>query len=256
MTQAPASAAWAAPAHPPAAHPAAPASPGSADATPAPERRAPADDGGGHRGVAVLLALTAILAAVIGARSTALANSASDDWQSALRTEVKRSTAAISDIHLLYQAEIPAAVNVLSFRLQETEARSAAAAATGSDAIILGEEADTAKSVLSAVEPSVELAKPEYALPGGGVDIGKRLATLRAEDPKLVALDPDAIQAEGDALGAKASWMTLGLLPLGLAALFGALAQPFGGSRRLLLGMGGMSLAGGALIAAIVEVLV
>jgi hypothetical protein len=70
-----------------------------------------------------------------------------------------------------------------------------------------------------------------------------------------VALDPDTIQAAGDALGAKAGAMTLPLFPIGVAALLAALAQPFARRRRLLLGLGAAVLALGALAAVAVEVL-
>lgn len=246
---APAPAAW--PPAPVAPAPAVPVAPAPSPAAASSSR----DDDGGHRGVALLLALTAVLAAIIGARSTALASNAGDDWQSALRIEVKRSTAAMSDIHLLYQSEIPSGVNVMRLRLVEAETRTAAASASGVNAVVLTEEADTAKGVLTAIEPSIELAKPDYALPNGGMDTGKRLAAMRAENADLTNLDPDVAQLQGDDLGMKASWMTLGLVPLGFAALFGALAQPFWHHRRTLLFLGGASLVAGALVAGIVEVL-
>ena len=49
--------------------------------------------------------------------------------------------------------------------------------------------------------------------------------------------------------------MTLPLLPIGLAALFAALAQPFGGRRRLLLALSAGALTVGALAAVAVELL-
>ena len=47
--------------------------------------------------------------------------------------------------------------------------------------------------------------------------------------------------------------MTLALLPLGFAALFGAMAQPFWRARRLLLGLGTLALGTGAAIWVLVE---
>jgi len=210
----------------------------------------------GHRGVAVLLGMAAILAAIVGVRATGLASDASDTWQSALRTEVKRSAAALNDIGYLYQTEVPPVVTILGTRMQEAELRAAAATETGPVADTLTREADVQASVLTAISSSYELATdPAYALPGGGVNLGLRLADLRNQTPALLALDPDTIQAAGDALGAKAASMTLPLLPIGVAALFAALAQPFAGRRRLLLAIGAAALAVGALGAVAVEVL-
>jgi hypothetical protein len=210
----------------------------------------------GHRGVALLLGAVAILAAIVGARSTALASSAGDAWQSALRTEVRRSTGALEDIRYVYQTEVPVAVVVIGGRLKEDELRKAAAQATGPAAASLSMEADIANGVVTAIEGSAPLVTdPAYALPNGGVDLGQRLADQRNELPGEVALDPDALQEEGDHLGAKASSMTIALLPLGLAALFGAMAQPFGRARRLLLGAGASALGIGAAIAILVEVM-
>lgn len=213
-------------------------------------------DGEGHRGVAVLLGMAAILAAIVGLRATALSSDASDTWQFALRTEVKRSAGALADIRYLYQAEVPPVVTILATRIREAELRAAATNETGDAADALTREADVAASVLAAVAPAYELGTHEaYALPGGGVNLGLRLSDLRSQNPGLVALDPDAIQAAGDALGAKAAAMTLPLLPIGVSALFAALAQPFAGRRRLLLAMGTGALAFGALAAVAAEVL-
>jgi hypothetical protein len=206
--------------------------------------------------VAVLLGLAAILAAIVGVRATALSSDASDTWQSALRTEVKRSAGALADIRYLYQAEVPPVVTILATRLEEAELRAAATKETGAVADALTREADVAANVLAAISPAYELARhPAYALPGGGVNLGLRLADIRNQNPDLVALDPDSIQAQGDALGTKATAVTLPLLPIGISALFSALAQPFARHRRRLLLLASGALALGALTAVIVEVL-
>lgn len=115
-------------------------------------------------------------------------------------------------------------------------------------------EAEVEKGVVTAIEGSAPLVTdPAYALPGGGVDLGQRLAHQRAENADLVSLDPDAIAAEGDHLATKGSSMTIALLPLGFAALFGAMAQPFWRRRRLLLGMATGAMGTGVAIALMVE---
>jgi hypothetical protein len=211
-------------------------------------------EGESHRGVALLLGLVAVLAAVVGARSTALANDATDLWQTALRTEVKRSTGALEDIRYVYQAELPVALVVVGGRLKADELAAAAANAAGDVAAALAMEAEIERGVVAAIEGSAPLVTdPAYALPGGGVDLGQRLADQRAENPELLNLDPAAIAAEGDHLATKGSSMTIALLPLGFAALFGAMAQPFWRRRRLLLGAASLATFTGLSIALMVE---
>ncbi len=157
-----------------AVHAAADAVHAAADAAPA----AVAGEGHGHRGVALLLGTAAILAAIVGARASALSSDAGDAWQSALRTEVKRSASAIEDIRYLYQSELPIAIRILQSRLLVAELQSAAAAG-GSTAQALTFEVGVQSGLLTAIEPSSDLATGAlYALPSGGLDLGKRLADL------------------------------------------------------------------------------
>jgi hypothetical protein len=228
--------------------------PGQAGATASPHAAGGRAEGESHRGVAILLGTVAVLAAIVGARSTSISSDATDAWQSALRTEVKRSTGALEDIRYVYQAEVPVAVVVMGGRLKADELRTASGTATGNLAASLAMEAAIEDGVVTAIEGSAPLVTdPAYALPGGGVDLGQRLADQRNENGDLLTLDPDAIAAEGDHLATKGSSMTLALLPLGLAALFGAMAQPFWRARRLLLSLGTLALGTGAAIWVLVE---
>ena len=241
----------AAPAAAGAVHAAADAVHAAADAAPA----AAAGEGHGHRGVALLLGTAAILAAIVGARASALSSDAGDAWQSALRTEVKRSASAIEDIRYLYQSELPIAIRILQSRLLVAELQSAAAAG-GSTAQALTFEVGVQSGLLTAIEPSSDLAKgAPYALPSGGLDLGKRLADLRARAPDIVALDPDAAWATGDRLALHALHSTLAVIPVSIAALLGALAQPLIRRRRLLLALGSLALAAGAAVAVGAELL-
>jgi hypothetical protein len=208
------------------------------------------DDGGGHRGIALLLAATAIAAAIVAAMSSGLASQAGDAWQSALRQDAKRAAAATSDIQFIYQTEVPQAVAVLGARLQEARLREAALTATAPVAAALTTEADAQKGVAEAIGASVPLvADDTYLLPDGARNLSQRLADRRAETPDLVAINPETALAEGDALAAQASSMTLALWPFAFAAMLGALAEPFRRQRRLLLALGTASLGLGVLVA-------
>jgi hypothetical protein len=195
------------------------------------------EKGTGH--VAILLALAAVVAAIIGWQAASISNSAGDAWQSALRTEVQRAASAQEDVRFMYGNELPVAVRLLQAQALEAAYRSAAKDATGATKIALEVEADTQAQVAATLITTFDLTSTgNYILPDGGLDLAKRLADLRAKSPDMLALDPDALQASGDALANKANLLTLALLPTSLGALFGVLAQPLRKYRQELLALG------------------
>ena len=109
--------------------------------------------------------------------------------------------------------------------------------------------------ILKALEPSSDLTKAGYAIDGGGIDLGKRLADLRAETPDDLKIDPDSVQAPGDALADKAVRMSYPLVLFGLCGLLGAMAGTFRQWSRRLVRAGGAVLVAGIALAAVVEVL-
>jgi hypothetical protein len=213
----------------------------------------------GHAGVAILLTLAAIVAALIGVGAAMTSRSASESWQSSLRTEVKRSAGAMEDVRYLYQAELPVAIRIVQARILEAELMAASQGETGATKQALLMEASVQAQVASALSSSSDLASTsDYALASGGLDLGKRLAALRAKSPDLLALDPDGLEATGDKLAHRAELLMMALLPTSAAAFLGVLAQPFKRRRLLLLRLGSAALAGGAIMALAVyfEVLV
>jgi len=209
---------------------------------------AAADEGTGR--VAVLLAVAAILAAIIGWQAATISNTAGDDWQSALRTEAKRAAAAQEDVRFVYENELPVAVQVLRAQVLEQAYRSAAQSATGATKVALQVEADTQAQIAGSLKTQFDLtSNPAYTLPSGALDLGKRLADQRAKAPAIVALDPDSLQAQGDALARKANLMTMTLLPAGIGALFGVLAQPLRRHRYNLLSIGWAGVIVGSVLA-------
>ena len=212
----------------------------------------------GSGAVALVLAAAAVAAAIVGAFASIISNDAANSWQSALRTEVKRSAAALNDVSYLYLFELPGAARVVSARLA-ADALSGAGAGQGREvAQALETEAAVQAQIVDLLSASTPLTETSaYLLPSGGLDVGRRLADIRAsgpEGPELLALDPESLVAAGDRLGRKASLLTFALIPISLSALLGILAQPLRRCRaRLLLG-GLAALAGGSLMALIVGV--
>jgi len=218
--------------------------------------------GGGRSGntaVAVLLTIAAVVAAVIGTRASMVSGDASGAWQSALRTEVKRSVGAINDVSLLYLTEYPQAMRVLPAEMIADALRAAEAGQTEAVAQALESEAARQLELADALSATTPLTdSTAYLLASGGFDLGKRLADIRAsgaEGPELLALDPDSLIGTGDQLADKATLLTYALIPTSLCALLGILARPVRRYRRALLGAGTAALYCGAVMALAVEVI-
>jgi hypothetical protein len=208
----------------------------------------------GSLAVALLLAAAAVAAAVVGFRVASISGEASGRWQSAVRLEVKRSTSAQETVRYLYNVEVPLAITIMRARLILAELEKIPVA-KGPAYTAVAIEISVQTEVLKALEPSSDLTKEAYALDGGGVDLGKRLADLRAQIPDTLKIDPDATAAPGDALAAKAVRMSLALVLFGLVGLLGALAQTFAPWRGRLLQAGTAVLLSGLALAGLVEVL-
>jgi hypothetical protein len=198
---------------------------------------------GGQAAVAVLLALAAVVAAIVGTRASLLAGQASGQWQGSLRTEIKRTAIGVHNVAYMYDYELTLAVRCLQADMYQQALETAAETATGAEQQALRAEAAVQAEVATQLKQVSELASSEkYQLPGGGFDLGLRLADNRNEYPEFVALDPTSLREEGDKLSGKAELMTLALIPASLAALLAVLAQPFRRGRRWLLAAGAVAL--------------
>ena len=209
--------------------------------------RAPSTEGG-DRGVALLLATAAVVAAIITLVALNSANDASGAWQSSLRQDVKRGVAAVEDIRFIYEVEGPAAFQVATQEVQAQEYRTAASSAAPDIRTQLDARAQVLEMTVEALRPSVAMAVPAYALSAGGYDVLKRLSE-RLADPTRIVTDPDATMALGDAAAARADRLIDSIVVIGFAFLFGALAQTFTSARRKLLAMGWLVLGMGVLAA-------
>jgi hypothetical protein len=218
------------------------------------EKEAPRERGNGA--VAILLATAAVVAAIIGARASMVSSDANDSWQSALRTEVKRSAAAMNDVQTLYQEDLPTAIRVLQAEILSERLAAGEAGQTPAVGQALQMEAGVQTQLVKLMSPSSGLtSSTAYALPSGGYDLGKRLADIRAKSPGMLALDPDGLEKTGDRSADKAVLLTLALFPTSLCALFAVLAQPLRRFRRGLLAGGLATLVVGVVMALGVEVL-
>jgi hypothetical protein len=206
-------------------------------------------------GVAILLAVAAVATAVIGGRAAFMSADASSNWQSSVRTQVKQAAAYVEDIRYLYTVEVPQAVRVAEAEARARELAGATRTSTGLTQSLLTVEQNIESNLAATLSPNFALtADPKYQQPGGGYDIGRRLADIRNEHPDLVALDPGRIAEVGDDFAVRAIRLVASTVLVAGAFLFGALAQAFRRRRGLFLGAGTTLLVAGLVAAALAEV--
>jgi hypothetical protein len=207
----------------------------------------------GSRAIATLLACAAILAALITTRASMLSGSGSDGWQTAIRDEVKRSTAAQEDARYLYQNILPIAMTLETARVQEDQMKQQLAAHPEA-AARLNLEINALEQVQQALKDASPLSsQSDIALPSGGWNLGLALAQQRNQAPDLVALDPDTDIAAGDVAAAKARRISLSTVPIAIGVLLAALAEPFVAWRRRLLWVATILVATGAIAWIVLE---
>jgi len=218
-------------------------------------RTGPAVNGDTPTIVAVLLACAGVVAAILGARAAMVGDDGSDTWHGAVREDVKRGAGLVEDVRFVYTEEAALAFQVAEGEVRAEEARREARQSAGLAQELLEIQAGAQDGVVDTVKSSSELAKdPKYRLDGGGYDVPQRLADTRAENPDLVAIDPDATEAEGADLSYESALMVASTLPAGLAFLCGALAHGFPSRRRWLVPLGFALTALSLLLAILVEV--
>jgi hypothetical protein len=227
-----------------------PAAPAPAPAELAPE---PAPEpASSSRAVAILLAVAAIVAAIITARASLVASDATSAWNDSVSVEQRRGALFLEQFRYTYAIEGDQAFMLTIAEEQAAALRAAAADPSLAPDVIaaLTAEAQVQQQLRDLVGPSSEIVSdPRYVLPDGGYDLQLRLADTRAENPDDLAADPLADMAAGDAAADEANLLMLATIGVAMAFLCGALAQAFGRRRRMLLAVGWVALALGAVAA-------
>jgi hypothetical protein len=150
-------------------------------------------------GVTVLVAVALALAALI-------AGSAGGKWHAAVTDQTKWSAAVIEDLRHVYLDEAPPALEfgLATVRAEEFDRG----------------DAETEREALFAFKSTGtgnDLIEGSYELPGGGYEVGRRLADVRAQNRNLVELDPEATFSAGDRRNRVAILLLLATVPLVLA---------------------------------------
>jgi hypothetical protein len=205
-------------------------------------------------GVALLLAVAAVVTAVIGGRAAFMSADASSNWQASIRAQVKQAAAYVEDIRYLYTVETPQAVLTAEAQARAQELTKAVQSTTGLNQSLLTVEQSIEQNLVKTLAPNFPLtADPKYATPGGGYDVGRRLADIRNENPDLVTLDPAHTAAVGDHFAVRSIRLVGCTVLVAGAFLFGSLAQGFRRRRSLFLGVGTTLLVAGVVAAVVVE---
>jgi hypothetical protein len=200
--------------------------------------------------VAVLLAVAAVIAALIGARAALLGDSGSDTWHKSIREDVRRDAGIVEVSRFVYSEDAPAALQLRAAQIRGDEAKREARGESDPIRAVLEVEAAGQEGLANTVRQASDTADdPKYSK-GEGYDVLKRLADERAEDPGLVAADPDATEERGSDRSRESSMLVATTILVAFAFLCGALAHGFPDWRRRLV-PAGFAFAGVGLVAAV-----
>jgi hypothetical protein len=189
--------------------------------------------------VAVLLAVAAAAIAIVGTRAALLSGSGQELAHQSLREDVQRSAAIVEDVRAVYQDEFFFALQIAQARIHGLELRREARRMPAEIRTMLRAQGLT-EGVAAAVslERMPLTSQRRYEIGFAEYDLAQRLADLRAEHPRLVALDPDETNELGREDDETASLLVGTTVLLALGFLCGALAHGFPRLRTSFLGVG------------------
>ena len=208
-----------------------------------------------RRGVAILLAVSALVAAVIGGRVAFRSFTATSLWQSSVREETKQAAAYVEQLRFVYTSEQPVAFALAEAKFRAEELDKVAPTVGGLDRIVIELEQAIQEYLSSdAIAESSPLFNDERYRSEVGFDIARRVADARNEDPDLIAIDPEKTRQAGNRASTHAIRLLATTIVIALAFMFGTFAQGFPGRRQAFLTVGYALLGLGAVSAVVVEV--
>src|SRR5918998_5586214 len=123
---------------------------------------------------AILLALAATVAAVLGARAAVVSSAASGAWQTAVREEVKRSAALVEDVRYVYAVEAAVGLRVAAAAVEADELWQSAGSLGGAEKAAVEAEASIQQASADALAGAFDLTKnPKYRA-GDAYDVAAR----------------------------------------------------------------------------------
>jgi len=208
-----------------------------------------------RRGVAVLLAAAALVAAVIGGRVAFRSFTATSLRQQSVREETKQAAAYVETIRFVYSSEQPVAFALAEARFRAEELAKAASNLAGLDRTVVEVEQALQEYLSSGqIAAASPLFNDERYRTQTGFDIGRRLADARNENPELLTIDPERTRRSGNRASDHAVRLLATTVLVALAFMLGTLAQGFPARRQTFLSGGVVVLTLGIVTAAVVEV--
>ena len=177
--------------------------------------------------MALLLALAATVAAVLGARAAVVSSAASEVWQTAVREEVKRSAALVEDVRYVYAVEAAVALRAAAAAVEADELRQSADSLGDAAKSAAESAAFVRQTSADALAGAFDLTKDPRYHAGDGYDVAARLADVRNQHPELVALDPDMTMDMGSEESRRGWRLVAATILAAVAFLCGSLAQGF-----------------------------
>jgi hypothetical protein len=142
--------------------------------------------------------LVSILVVLLLGGAALAADKASGNWGAATANEIRWSAAALEDLRSVYTEEAPEAFYAA---FEQHRADLMANFGAGDSALLDAEAATatrTAQDFVFALGDTNPLVADEYALPGGGYDVARRLGDVRQATSARIGLDVPQLLARGD----------------------------------------------------------
>lgn len=174
--------------------------------------------------VAVVLAVAAIVAAALAAWATLLAGAAGDDWQRAIRGELRVTANVVNDTITAYD-QVPLAQTAIEHRFaaEELARRGAGKARATLPAVFLTWYFENGERQLTSNEAP-------WVRADGSFDVKGRVADMRSHENDGVL--PTVSRREADANAHRAWLVGLAILPAALGFFVAATARAFPRVRR------------------------
>jgi hypothetical protein len=195
--------------------------------------------------IALLLAAAAVCVAVLGARTSDFAGSASGKWQSSVRVQVKQSALATEDQLYTYGDPVTMATQYETAWIRANEYRREFARHD-----LTPSQRDSLTALAAAEEMVAHHFRPAASRIGtriekggnGDFNLAKKLSAEQRASQRTVA-SAQQVRAGGDTQSRRAAFEALLAIPAGLAFLLGSVAQARPQGARFLVRFGAIVLA-------------
>jgi hypothetical protein len=188
--------------------------------------------------IALLILLASVLSATVSLLGALLSSEAADQWQTAVRLDIRDTTALVEDVRYVYADQAPAIFQTDVAEARTTALDRAAHGSNGLPSATAAAEAAVERQLATLMRPRSQLSPAQdltYRRADGTFDLGKRLADEhRLPAPPGVPTAEEA-RAAGNRAGGEVARVMAVLLPVAAVFELALLAQWRPGRRQPLL---------------------